>query len=83
MSPTKDEFLLWQDHPVTRWVIKAVKAHAEAQKSAWLDASWDKGEANPLLLCELRTRSDAYAALHEATYLSWCELNGDEPRDDE
>lgn len=80
MNPTKDEFLLWQDNPITRWVVQAVKAHSQMQKDAWLSASWSKGECDSLLLTELRTRSDAYAALHETTYEGWCELHGVDPR---
>jgi hypothetical protein len=35
-----------------------------------------RGQADPLLLMELTTRADAYAALDETTYEQWCEANG-------
>lgn len=79
MAPTKEEFQAWQSHPITRWVFKGARTGTQAQKAAWDKAAWDKGSADQLLLTELRTRADAYAALEETTYEGWCELNGDSP----
>lgn len=52
---------------------------SEAQKSEWLARSWQGGEADPLTLCELRTRADAYLAIEETAYERWCELHGVDP----
>lgn len=79
-QPTKDEFLAWKDHPVSRWAFRALKAASEAQRAAWMADSWDKGQADPVALAVLRTRSDAYAALEEPEYEDWCALNGDDPQ---
>ena len=56
---------------LTRWVAGAFEIRAAQQRTAWTNGTWDKGEANPALLTELRTRSDAYMAfLLEHTGLS-------------
>jgi hypothetical protein len=68
---TEDDFLAWQDHPVSRWVFAAVERAAEAQKAEWERQSWEAGDVSPLVLMELRTRADAYRALFETTFDQW------------
>lgn len=58
----------WRNNPVTTWVVAALKKSSEAQRRAWVDASWESGTADPLLLIELRTRADAYDAMSEVTF---------------
>lgn len=41
--------------------------------------SWEGNSPDPLALAELRSRADAYAAIHETTYERWCEVAGIEP----
>lgn len=45
--------------------------------------SWDQGKADPLALCELRTRADAYEALAAIDYDRLCELHGVTPLESE
>jgi hypothetical protein len=47
-----------------------------------MQQSWAKGEADPELLIELRTRADAYLALVETEYEQWCEALGEPPQDE-
>ncbi len=79
-APTLDDFLQWQDSPVTQWVMRALAAASREQKAEWLRLSWEAKQSDPLALCELTTRADAYAAMAETGYARWCEINGDEPR---
>jgi hypothetical protein len=72
---TEDDFLTWREHPVTKWVFDAIERGVEAQKSAWIDASWEAGKADPEMLIELRTRADAYRALNETTFGQWSSLH--------
>ncbi len=58
----------WRNHPVTEWVLAALNKSAEAQRRAWLDASWEAGNPDPMLLKELTTRADAYRAMSEVTF---------------
>ena len=81
-APTQDDFLQWRDNPVTQWVMQALQLGSEAQKAEWMRRSWGSKQADPLVLCELTTRADAYRVLFEADYIDWCETNGDEPRKD-
>jgi hypothetical protein len=64
---------------MTKWVHVILRSAAEAQKAEWDKVSWEGGEASPLLLCELRTRADAYMALEETSYEQWCERAGIDP----
>lgn len=75
---TAEEFDAWRDDPVTQWVFAACLKAAEAQRQAFMDASWDTGVANQQLLTELRTRADAYSALAETTHIGWCNANEEE-----
>lgn len=63
-----EEFIAWRDDPVTGGVLEAFGLMAEAQKQAWLAASWEGGAVDPILLAELRTRAEAYSAIAECSY---------------
>ena len=76
---TEDDFLTWREHAVTRWVFAAINTASEAQKQAWVDASWINGSADPAALHELRTRADAYRALIDSTFADWSNVH--EPAD--
>lgn len=65
---SEDEFLAWRDDPVTQGIIRTLSAMADAQREAWLAASWDAGSTDPVLLTELRTRADAYRVFAEGSY---------------
>lgn len=79
---TREDFARWLADPVTRAVMAAHRATAEANKEAWTQQSWVNGQANPLALLELRTRADAYMAIVDMTYEGICEAIGEEPRDE-
>ena len=72
---TPDEFQDWREHPITRWVFSAIERGVELNRQGWIEASWDKGRCDPLELCELRTRADAYRALIDTDYQTWSDLN--------
>lgn len=80
-APTREEFQAWAQNPVSQWVFRGARAASEAQKAHWNELSWESGKADPLELCELRTRSDAYLALVETGYEDWCSIQGDEPKE--
>ena len=80
--PSKEEWELWLEAPTTRWVLAALDSFAGQQKAQWDRTSWEQGQADPLLLCELRTRADAYRAIGEASYERLCELHGQDPVSD-
>lgn len=75
--PSEEEFIAWKEQPITRWVLgQCAKAAAENRQS-WIDASWGAGNAEPLLLTELKTRADAYLALEQTTYEGWLDTAGE------
>ncbi len=77
-APSADDFAAWRDNPVTRYIMLAARTAAEANKQAWVDASWDSGRSDPVELATLRARADAYMALTETTYAEWLQANGDD-----
>lgn len=77
--PSKEEWEAWSEAPLTRWVLAALASFADQQKAQWDLMSWEQGRSDPLVLCELRTRADAYRAIGEASYERLCELHGQNP----
>lgn len=73
-----EEFDRWLEDPVTQWVMRGARAGAEANRQAWTDASWGQGQADPLMLAELRSRADAYMALAETGFEGWRSANGED-----
>ncbi len=79
--PSAEEFDRWRDDRVTQWVFASLAMTADENKADWLRRSWEGGDANPMVLTELKTRADAYRAIIDAPYLAHCETLGDEPDD--
>jgi hypothetical protein len=79
LAPHSEDFARWRDDRVTRWVFAALATNADECREAWERASWTNGQANPLLLIELRTRADALRSLVDGSYDDFCGMNGDEP----
>lgn len=71
---TAEEFTAWREDPVTAWVMGELGKAAEAQKTAWIDATWSGGIADQEALTTLRTRADAYSALSQVTYDQLAEI---------
>lgn len=64
---------------MTQWVLEVLRESANSHKAEWDRVSWEGGKSDPLLLCELRTRADAYRAIEETAYEGWCERAGVDP----
>lgn len=82
MPPSREDFIRWRDDMVTQWVMKAHAQIAEDAKEQWLSASWGMGQANPLLLKELRVMADTYEAILSTGYEAYCNTLGEQPRDE-
>ena len=57
---TEDEFSAWQESPITDAVLRACVVMQTDAKDAWVAASWDQENPDPLLLARLRARADAF-----------------------
>ena len=79
--PTEEEYLIWRDDPVTKWVMAGVRRYADLQKPAFADAAWASGYCDQRRLDELRTRADAYEGLAGLTYEQARGLHPEEPSD--
>lgn len=66
--PTAEDFEAWRDNPVTQWVMRGLDDVSSRCRQTWLEASWGRGEVDPILLCELKTRADAYQAIQGSSY---------------
>ena len=56
MNFTKEDFDEWRGNHVTEAVFKALAGVAEEAKEAWIAASWNGANCDPLLLRELKSR---------------------------
>lgn len=66
--PTKEEFIVWSENPVTSFVALAYRIYGELQKEDWIKSSWDGGIVDPIKLTGCKAREDAYRAFIECTY---------------
>lgn len=83
---SKDDYLIWRQLPVTKWILANLKIAAQLQKLEWDKQTWGQslsGEVSQISPQEMRdkllilkTRADAYSALEEADFESWVNLNG-------
>lgn len=77
---TEEDWQLWLENPVTRWTMAGLLVASEQCQTMWQVHSWVEGRADPMLLQELRVRSDAYRSISEVGYERLCELTGTAPR---
>lgn len=54
---TAEEFEAWKANPITEMVLNHVAGQVEACRTAWMAASWDGGEADPVRLMVLKERA--------------------------
>lgn len=81
MIPTRDDFDIWSVHPVTQYVMQAMKARSEQHREAWVAMSWEGGKADPHTLIEMRTRADTLDGFCGLTFEAVQSLNGDSAED--
>ena len=73
----REHFDAWKKDPVTIELFGLLRKAAEQDKAEWLRLSWDGGEANPLALCELRTRAHALTELADNDFETWTNWSDD------
>lgn len=78
-TPSREDWEAWKENPVSQFLFLALRKAAARQQAEWLSQSWQAGKADPLALCELRTRADAYLALEETDHERWIEINAEHP----
>ena len=62
-----EDFEQWRAHPVTEAITRALVMLAARNKQKWLELSWGGGQADPLVLAELRARAEGALDLSELT----------------
>lgn len=82
MTPSREDFARWRDDPVTDFVMRALIAAAEANREAWIKASWDNRGGSREMQLELHTRADAYRALPDTGYDGFCDMLGETPNEE-
>lgn len=80
---SREDWEAWRDSPMAQWLFRATAEFSQTLKAEWVALSWGQGKADPLVLCELRTRADAYEALVAMDYDRLCELHGVAPVESE
>jgi hypothetical protein len=64
----REAFEEWLAHPVTEHVLKAVGDLADMNRQKWIEASWEAGNCDPVMLVELRARAQAAKDLSEIKF---------------
>ena len=67
MTIEAEDFEQWRAHPVTEAVTRALVMLAERNKARWIELSWGSGQADPLILADLRARAEVALDLSELT----------------
>lgn len=68
MTITREEFESWRANPVTEAVFAALAQLAEEAKRKWLTLSWEGGQADPLVLADLRARAEIISDVRDVTF---------------
>lgn len=64
----RDAFEAWRAHPVTEAVFGMLTAMSDEAKAAWMVASWEQGRPDPLVLADLRGRSQTADEVTKLTF---------------
>ena len=67
MKIDRDTFEDWTSHPITEAMIKAFEIWADDAKNAWVQASWEGGQIDPVILARLRERATVFGELRNIT----------------
>jgi hypothetical protein len=58
-----DDWDDWTAHPLTEALLRACATWAEDARNNWVAASWEAGNADPLLLARMRERAAVFNEL--------------------
>ena len=67
MKIDRDTFEEWLAHPITEALMKCCNVWADDAKQGWVNASWDGGQVDPLILAKLRERASVFRELSNIT----------------
>lgn len=70
-TPSEEEYTVWREDPVTRWVLLLCRKTAHQAFEAWSQGAWQSATADEKELIRDRTRADAYLALEQTDYDGW------------
>lgn len=76
MKIEADDWETWKANRVTEAVFKMFEEQARKAKAAWVETSWDSGQANPVTLASLRSRAEVFEQLQQMTKEQVEEDNG-------
>jgi hypothetical protein len=68
MTIEAEDFKAWLDNPVTERVWRYLRKTEAECKAKWLAASWDTGQCDPLVLTDLKARSQILSDLATIDY---------------
>jgi hypothetical protein len=61
VSPSRDEFEIWRDNPITQWVLEGFRRAGDLQPADWLRSSWGDGEPDRNFLIRKRAMAAVYS----------------------
>ncbi len=69
--PTEEEYIIWREDAVTRFVLAVCRKTAGEVFDSWVQRSWQAETLDASDHIVARTRSDAYLALEQSEYSDW------------
>jgi hypothetical protein len=73
--PTREEYEIWQENPVTRFVMAGLAKLAERQEQVFKEAAW-AGHLDPLEHAQCKVRAEAYSDLSALSFEDAMGANG-------
>ena len=71
-----DDFLVWKESPLTKYVFAYLKEQEEALLTQWIARSWHGGKCDPVELARWSARAEALKRVRELDYY---QLTGRQP----
>lgn len=68
MKLEREDFEMWRAHPVTEIVLSVFAKLGEMAKQKWVAESWDKGNTDPVMLADLRARTEVIDDFHKLSF---------------
>lgn len=64
----KDEFDAWKDSEITQAVFRFLERKQGEAKRVWTRHSWEQGTLDPVILAELRAKSDVMGEIMDLAF---------------
>lgn len=76
MIVSREDYLSWADHPVSRWLMSAFGSQAEAIRETWIDGAWNNDALDHVAKTRAHARWDILSQISGLEYEEACAFAG-------